>query len=376
MLAVTGIGMVSALGLDVVTSCAAARAGITRIAPLDDLQVADLEAEELVPVAGHQVPIISAGMFGFARLLQLAGAAVDDLRRSRPPEDVPPRLGMILLLRSGWHRAALIDRLKRHPPADDDDAGPHIPASTTDEGALQRDRKRLANDLLPALIARARLKVQPQAQRTILGDQTGFVLALQQAEAWLRDGTCEACWVGGVDSYLDPQIIGALLRLDVLRTPSNPVGLIPGEMACVLELTRGERRPPGSTAVIQGYALDPGPGQVPEEGPPDAEPLMRAMAATGAPSPDLSVVNLNGTTPRAVEWGYALVRRASQGLNDAPVTWIPPLHFGEIGSATGPASVAMLARGWSRGYAPGATARICLIEDGTARGAVLVNRAQ
>src|SRR5262245_50588001 len=112
--------MVSALGLDVVTSCAAARAGITRIGPLDDLQVFDEESEELVPLAGHQVPLISAGMFGFARLLQLALGAIADLRRSRPPNEVPARLGLILVVRSEWHRAAFIEHRKKQPPSPDD----------------------------------------------------------------------------------------------------------------------------------------------------------------------------------------------------------------------------------------------------------------
>src|SRR4029077_11448158 len=121
----------------------------------------------------------------------------------------------------------------------------------------------------------------------------------RQAEAWLANGTCDACWVAGVDSYLDPQVIGALAGLNMLRSPPDPVGLIPGEMACILELTNPGGRLPPNTPLIQASALDRGPGQVPEDGPPDAEPLVRAMAAAtaGAPrSPDLNVVNLNGTT--------------------------------------------------------------------------------
>src|ERR1017187_3912582 len=103
MLAVTPAGMVSALGLDLETSSAAARADMVRIRSLDDLWVFDEAAEESVPLAGHQVPFISAGMFGFARLLQLALAALDDLKAGTSA-DVPARVGLILLLRSDWDR--------------------------------------------------------------------------------------------------------------------------------------------------------------------------------------------------------------------------------------------------------------------------------
>ena len=79
MLAVTGIGMVSPLGLDVVSSCAAARAGIRRIVEIDDLIVNNAAGAEAAPVAVHRVPLISAGFFGVARLRQLGNAALADL---------------------------------------------------------------------------------------------------------------------------------------------------------------------------------------------------------------------------------------------------------------------------------------------------------
>lgn len=369
MLAVTGMGMVSSLGLDAVTSCAAARAGMNRVGALDDLRVVDDETGEAVPVVGHQVPLISPGMFGYARLLQLAIPAVEDLRRTDPAVDQRP-VGLVLVVGSNWHRTAWIERRKQAPPS------PAPPGDwAADERALAAEAQRLSGAFLSNLAGRARISVQPGAQRVILGDPSGFVTALEQAATWLNQGACQTCWVGGIDSFLDPPTIQALTQLELLRTPANPVGLIPGEMACFLSLKSSRGRQAGQAlAVIEGFAMANGAGNRTEGGPPNPEPLLKAMAtASGGGSIELAVVNLNGNAARAGEWGAALVRRRAQGLSDGPGTWIPPLHFGEIGSATAPASIALLARGWARGYAPARKSLVCLMEDGPSRGAIAVN---
>lgn len=369
MLAVTGMGMVSSLGLGAVTSCAAARAGINRVGPLDALRVLDEETGEAVPVFGHQVPLISAGLFGHARRLQLAISAVEDLRRNDPAADERP-VGLVLVLGSNWHRTAWIERRKKAPPS------PPPPGDwAAEERALAAETQRLSSAFPSSLAGRARIPVQPGAQRVILGDPNGFVTALEQAASWLNQGACKTCWVGGIDSFLDPSTVKALAELELLRTPANPVGLIPGEMACFLSLKSSRAREAGQgLAVIEAVAVANGAADRTEEGPLTSEPLLKAMAtANGGQSMDLAVVNLNGDAMRASEWGAALVRRRSQGLSDGPATWIPPLHFGEIGSATAPAAIALLASGWARGYAPARKALVCLMEDGPSRGAIAVH---
>jgi 3-oxoacyl-[acyl-carrier-protein] synthase-1 len=363
------MGMVSSLGLDVVTSCAAARAGINRIGALDDMWIADDESGEAALLVGHQVPLISPGMFGYARLLQLAISAIEDLRRNAPTAEERP-VGLILMMGSGWHRTAWIDKRKKAPP------DPPPPGDwAADERALGAETQRLASTFLATLVARARITVQPAAQRIIFGDQSGFVMALEQAATWLNQGACETCWVGGIDSYLDPSTIKALIGLELLRTPDNAVGLIPGEMGCFLCLKSSRRRRAGEAlATIEAVGLASGASKRAEEAPSTSQPLVQAMATAGGGQPmEMSVVNLNGDTARSNEWGGALVRRKSQGLADGLPLWIPPLHFGEIGSATGPASIALLVRGWARGYAPASRAMVCLIDAGPTRGAVAVN---
>ena len=70
--------MVSPLGLDAVSSCAAARADVRNIIEIDDILVADADGTEISPVSVCRVPLISAGFFGFGRLLQLGAAGLAD----------------------------------------------------------------------------------------------------------------------------------------------------------------------------------------------------------------------------------------------------------------------------------------------------------
>ncbi len=360
--------MVSSLGLDAVTSCAAARAGIVRIGALDDLRILD-EAGELVALAGHQVPLLSAGLFGYSRLLQLALSAVEDLRRRDPTADDHP-VGLILVQGSEWHRAAWIDH-RRSAQSSSDTAGD----VAGDERHLSADKQRAESALLTALITRARISVRPKAQRTIQHDEGGFVMALEQAAIWLAEGVCETCWIGGVDSFLDPPTIKALTGLGLLRTPTNPVGLIPGEMGCFLSLKQAnERRPSGTLAVIETFGLSASAGKGADTDPPTSRALLEAIsAACAGETMEFAVVNLNGSATRAMEWGTALVQSKSRSLANGPATWIPPLHFGDIGSATGPASIAMLAHGWARGHTPARKALVCLMGAGPTRGAITVH---
>jgi 3-oxoacyl-[acyl-carrier-protein] synthase-1 len=379
MLAVTDIGMVSPVGLGVASSCAAARAGILGIVALDDVRVYDDEAEEEVPVSVHRVPRMSAGLFGYARLLQLAAGAVDDLRRSRVAaggaEADPKRLGVILVLPDYADRAAWLQQLRADPATAEGDIDPDV-----EQPRLSDASRRLAKDFLPELARHSGITVSGRCAEVLLGDATAFVGALERAAGWLAEGACDTCWVGGVDSYLDPGTIEALAGLRLLRTPDNPTAAIPGEIACVLSLEDPQHASGAGhtvTARIDRFARTTGATPRLADDPPVAAPLMAAMtAASGGVEPPHLVVNLNGDAVRATEWGHVMVRRTAQGLADPLSTWIAPLYFGEIGAGTGPASVALVARGWARRYAPAPRALVALMGNAADRGAVALATPQ
>ena len=60
-IAITGLGMVSSLGLNVINSCAAARAGIFRANELDYLSIFEEESGNMVPVTAHTLTGFAEG---------------------------------------------------------------------------------------------------------------------------------------------------------------------------------------------------------------------------------------------------------------------------------------------------------------------------
>jgi hypothetical protein len=367
MLAVTGIGMVSPLGLDVVSSCAAARAGIRRIVEIDDFLVKDAEGTEIAPVAVHRVPLISAGFFGFARLRQLGAAALADLLGATGSLD-GERLGFILMVGGETYRRAWLTRARKDPEVA---AGADLEAY---DRAVRASEQRIGTDLGPALIDGARLKVPDKARRIVTATGAAFVGALQVAEEWLAKGICERCLVGGLDSLLDPTTLQALEWLRLLKTPDRPAALMPGEAACFLSLEgpRARRGTVLATLEAPGWARGPAHPLLEEGEGRDALAVAISQTLAGLSdagrSTGLSVVNLNGDPHRAIGWGDAFVRALMPlQLGDLPL-WIPPLYFGEVGAAAGPISVALLARGRARGYAPSPNTLVALMDDFGGRG--------
>jgi hypothetical protein len=377
MLSVTALGMVSPLSLDVVSSCAGARASLQRPIDTDDLFLPDPEQDglESLKVSLRRVPVVSAGFFGFGRRAQLGLAALADLQRSAGRLD-DCRAGFVLLVGNDVYRAAWARRARQDPAV----------AGDTDldyyETSLRSLHDRYVAELLGLLVRRSGLSFEGRARKTVCATATGLTAALAQAEEWLEGRLCDRCVIGAIDSLIDPFTLQALAKMGLLKTAEQPVGFAPGEAAAfaVVETVRGARaRRAPVQAVLEGHATAvAAPNPLLQEDPGTEEGLAAAvahsLAASGEPGrgPALAVVNLNGDTYRARSWGETVVRPQAPALRAAPV-WIPALSFGEIGAAAGLVSVAMLARGWARGYAPDARAMICLMDDVGGRAAVSVS---
>ena len=253
------------------------------------------------------------------------------------------------------------------------------------QAAITNSEERIANRLLPALLQRARLTVPETTCSTICGTTAvGFIAALHQAKEWLDKHACDRCIIGGLDSLIDPTTLEALNGLRMLKTPESPVGMIPGEGSCFLLIenpSAAAMRGAAIQAILQSPATAMGAAHPrlgdPVEGKSKdalAESLAKSFAALNdaGQATGLVVINLDGGAYRAAAWGDALIRVLTPMRLGLLTTWLPPLFFGETGAAAGPASVALLARGWARGYAPSANAVVCLLDDFGKRGTVYV----
>lgn len=340
-LAVTGIGMVSALGDDAVGCCAAGRAGVLRIRELEDVQVFEPTSRLLEPACGHAASWVTRGFTGPGRLVQLGASGLRDLLRADGGENWE-RVALYVAMPSGFHAQLHAERERE---------------SASDAASWQA---RLQS-LLPRMLKVAGIRQWPRVQKVFSGE-AGFFQALQEATQLLRQGHIERCIVGGVDSLVEPMAVRRLDALRLLKSPSNPVGFVPGEAAAFLLLESpgaALRRKAPIEALLDAPRLRTEPfhrkSGRPALGMALTECIRDTLAATRerGESVGLVIAGLNGDAYRAQDWGHALVRLRSEGLLEAGVPeWYPAFPFGETGAATGPLGVAMAARGFARGHAP------------------------
>ncbi|WP_120540088.1 hypothetical protein [Corallococcus terminator] len=351
--------MVSALGNGVVDGCAASRAGIVRIAPLDEPWLFDPDGGEGQPARGHSIPWVTAGFTGLGRLAALAEAGLRDLARSVELADLS-RCALYVVAPSDIHRRLL-----------------------EEQGLLPEEhearREVYSTRLLPTLLKHLKPSFPPRFQRTLFGE-AGLFEALRDATERLRLGQVDRCIIGGLDSLVDPQVTWALYRLGLLKGPERPTGVLPGEAAAfvVLELpTQASRRRARIEARLEAYEAEAEPFHRRSRQAAVGQALSRCIRATLEALPDqgketgLIIAALNGDAYRAQDWGTALVRLRDLNLGESR-QWSPAQSFGEVGAATGLVGLCMAIRAFARGYATTRGVLVWTAGDDGSRGALYV----
>jgi 3-oxoacyl-[acyl-carrier-protein] synthase-1 len=345
---VTRIAANTSLG-DAATACAAARAGLSRPAAVE--QEFFNEDGDPVPVLGHPVRTVS-GFQGAARLLALALPALRELMANADVQD-REKLGMFLALPDVEARATA--------------AGSAAPA---------------APDVLGRLAEMAGLSAKASVRKAFSTGHAGFAQALQAALTLLASREVDRALVGGVDTLCDSLALEGLAAQGRLKTDDNPVGLQPGEAAAFLLLesaagVQRRRAQPLAKLVAVGLAKE----STADDAVPTGGGLTSAitqLVAVGGPLPAGEcwfVLDLNGEERRAYDWGCCQPRLVAQmpGVLPAP-EWTPAISFGDTGAASGPIAVQMMLRGFARGYAPTRCGVVLSSSDGSDRAAIRIER--
>jgi 3-oxoacyl-[acyl-carrier-protein] synthase-1 len=342
--------MVSSLGPNAVSSCAAARAGVLRATPLDEFLTYEPESGEMVPVFGHQVRELTLGFTGLGRMARLADAALQDLCTG--PEwdrSGSARTGLFLALPSGYFESSFL-RAQAQPED-------YEPLSLDEyvEAALGDGRRALLEQLVPLLAKRSGLRLL--VTRLYFEDQTGAMSAVREAAENLRSGKLDRCIVGGVDTLCDPALIEPLLLLGMLKTPESPARFLPGEAAAFVLLERASAETTNGAALgtleapvttedpVHRFAEDPVTGSACA----DAVRRCQGRLPDQGKATGLLITDLNGDEWKARRWGHTLTVLPRE-LVDVP-HWYTGESFGEIGAATVPVAICMALRAFQRGYA-------------------------
>lgn len=363
-LAITGLGMVTPVGLSVEASCAAFRAGITRFTPVFGKYIDD-EKGQPVPAAGGRVP-----------LEWFHGGPVEDeypgheaWKLPLPPPShafVTPGAARLAELavpaaHEAWTAARLADRAPRS-------IGLYLGVAESEDGRAVIDA--LAK-LLGATFAVERVDA--------LGRASGLA-ALHRAARHLREGRIEVALVGAVDSWVRAEAIERLVESGRLRDDDHPQGIIPGEAAAFVVL---EASPPSGVramAWLAGSAVAEEPTAGTEdasEGVGITQALRKALAQAGTAAFPRVVCDLNGDRYRAMEWAYGLVRvlGALQPADGGPASseaWHPADCIGDTGAASGLVNLAWAVTAMRKGYGRSRESLVWGGSDGVLRAAAVL----
>ncbi len=205
--------------------------------------------------------------------------------------------------------------------------------------------------------------------------RVGGAVALLQARRALVEGRCTRCIVAGADTYLTEATLRAYGQDDRLLTRSNSNGFIPGEAAAAVVLGRASDHPNAALTLHGlGFAREPSPfgsGR-----PLRADGLVKAMsgalaeAGIGLAECYHRIADLNGEQYRFKEAALAITRL----LRDRKVgfsVWHPASCLGEIGAATLPTMLAILTSAARHQYLPGPTVLGHLGNDDSERAAFI-----
>ena len=349
------IGMISSLGPDRKTACAAARAGLTRVRDLPT-PVYDPQLREEVYVSGHTAWMLTEGFSEIGLWVRLGGLAFDDLLRdAKCTPDELAKLPWVLCVNSGYHR----ELARRQAEAQEAGSGGIPPEAL---------RPWIAKSLLPKILATKGVKVQNHAELWF-GDEAGFAAALLRAREILAAGASKVV-VGVIDATTDPVELNAFHRLGLLKTPENPVGCMPGE-AAVLMVLESDRRPGLATisAVEQSHEAVSRFSDDKASGIGYAKAIEQCFSRSRA-LPKSIYVDQNGDAVRAFDWGTALLR-IPESLRELP-QYLPIASFGTVRASFAAISMAQCVHLYERDLDAAASALIVCGSDDGARAAILV----
>ena len=374
---ICGLGMVTSLGTDSLTACAAARAGLSRSAMLENFRLRSEVAGTEEEVVGHRVDLLTRGFEGEPRLTRLLqGALADLLSVNNSIRWTELRHGFYLSVpdprRTGQGTALMDDEVAREA---------YAAASAGDKPA---DPELIARAMGTRILARAASASGWPAVAELsfcsVGGHAGGIRALEAAKQDLQRGAVEVAVVVGVDSHIDEKTLDWLHASGRLKCDGMPVGLQPGEAAAALALSAdssdpgGRRQPP---VVLEDVAIGHEGRDFFSGAVAYGEELARVLSSVWKPEYTTMpwiLTDQNGEVYRATDWGHAAVRlRALFPAFATTELWYPALAFGDTGAASSLVAVGVAARAWARHYAPSRRAVVLSASDSGARAALALS---
>ncbi|HEV7135645.1 MAG TPA: hypothetical protein VGN43_03355 [Steroidobacteraceae bacterium] len=217
--------------------------------------------------------------------------------------------------------------------------------------------------------------------RVVPAGRAAALVALELAMGALEQDPSRPIVVGGLDTYLDLELLATLEAEGRILGPTVSDGFIPGEGASFVVLAHGSAAAGEGMAVAveaAASAQDPGhrSGTEPArgEGLAAAIELLRSRLPHSGSVVGTTFAGLNGESFEAKQWGVARLRHADF-FSPEVVVMHPADCFADTGAASGALLLSLGARAIARGERRG-PALIWAASDGETRACALLSRAE
>lgn len=361
-IAITGLGAVTPVGLSAPASCAALRAGISRLGELETYAV-DGDLFDKKPVIGGRV---TTEWFD--------GEPVPEEWPGHERFEVPPPPPRESFVSPGVDRLIelAVPAALEAWPSD----GLHLQRQSRIGLYLGLDYREDPMPVLDALQQELGTALDPLVAMN-QGRAAGLIV-VSSALQDLAAGKIQGALVGAVDSLIRTPVLERLVETGTLRSESTPQGVIPGEAAAFVFIeTDGRAKSRG--AKLLARILSTGIGEEATAGtdePNRASGLTQVLHQVcrnlgNMKTPPLVICDLNGDRYRAMEWAMSSLRALGNlgGFNDI---WHPADCTGDTGAASGLLNIVWAVTALRKGYAHAEHVLVWGASDGKDRAAAML----
>jgi 3-oxoacyl-[acyl-carrier-protein] synthase I len=332
---VIAAGMVTPVGFNYESSCAAIRAGVRGVK-----QVNLWDAQNGEYLSGGKVDL-PHWWTGIGKLADLVAPAIWECLEAAKPEparDIPILLGI-----------APPDRPHRLEGLDEE---------IMDEVEFRLD--------LP----------HHPLSKTIPNGNVSGVIGLREAQNIIDQGLAKYCVVAGVDSFLQQDVVEAYMEQRRIMTATNSNGFFPGEAGCALLVCASTGGGAGELKVLGvGFGNEPATiaSTDPLRGSGQIEASRNALSEAGTPMHEIAFrhADLSGEHYKFKEAMLVQNRLLRKRVQKQDI-WHPAEFVGEIGAAHVPCVLSVNHCAGKKAFAPGARSLCHFSGDGPERAACVV----
>ncbi len=325
---ITGIALVTPVGLRTGQTCASVRAGISRFEELSWRNEA-YSPIVMATVPDNCLPGVPAEFkddqsltFREKRIIQIAELATGELREAGLNDNIPFILGL--------------------PQADE-------------------NKPINAGKILKTIASRMGLNINQALSRSISKGRASGLMAIYHACSLIQSGQADYVLTGGCDSYKDIEILGFLNVMNRLKSEICLDGFIPGEGAGFLLLASeiaAKRNHQDIYGKIAATAIGHEPGHLYSGEPYKGDGLFQTFQTLfGDVCNSMEKIRtvysgMNGESHWIKEWGVSQIRFADK-FEEGFQFGHPADCYGDIGAASGPVMIALALNGMKKKYVNG-----------------------